>query len=229
MAGQVLEACRDASVSPQLRTARPARAPASRQPGQQAAGSTAARRQRGHRPGQGTAAADPTTRAHAFHAAMATQGVLWVSARAMSALPSTRPRPLSAIHYPSIVASTQALLAHPVLPCFVSRGTRQGWDGWGHGWQRREIDTILRLFLALLPPRYRRLVSPPSQLAAAAAASQPQLHMPHLPACHMPHAVPLPSSSFAHTRTARRLLIPPNAIVNPHPNANPPPSLLGRL
>jgi hypothetical protein len=187
MAGQVLEACRDASVSPQLRTARPARAPASRQPGQQAA------RQHGVSEGTGQGRALLLLirlREHTrFTPPWRPKGVVWVSACAMSALPATRPRPLSAIHCPSMVASTQALLAHPVLPCFVSRGTRQGWDGWGHGWQRREIDTILRLFLALLPPRYRRLVSPPlaaRRLTATIAHATPA----YLP--HMPHAVPLP-------------------------------------
>jgi hypothetical protein len=37
------------------------------------------------------------------------------------------------IHPAASPSAPQALLAHPVLPCFVSRGTRQGWDGWDGG------------------------------------------------------------------------------------------------
>jgi hypothetical protein len=132
---QVLEACRDASVSPQLRTARPARAPASQ-------GSTAPRAARQHgvhgvseRTSQGRALLLLLLirlREHTrFTPPWRPKGLLLASAHAMSALPSSRPHPSSIIHCPSVVSPTQALLAHPVLPCFVSRGTRQGWDG---GW-----------------------------------------------------------------------------------------------
>jgi hypothetical protein len=216
MAGQVLEACRDASVSPQLRTARPARAPASREPGQQAA------RQHGVSEGTGQGRALLLLliilREHTrFTPPWRPKGLLLASAYAMSALPSTRPHPLSIIH-PS---SRRPRRCSPIRFCrALSPGERVGWDGWDHGWQRREIDTILRLFLALLPPRYRRLVSPPLAARRLTATITHACHT-YLPChtCHMPcHS---PSSSFAHTRTARRLLIPPNAFVNAHPNASP--------
>jgi hypothetical protein len=126
-------------------------------------------------------------------------------------------RRLVLIHYPlSIVhpSSHRPRRCSPIRFCrALSPGerARAGMaDGWDHGWQRREIDTILRLFLALLPPRYRRLVSPPlaARRRLTATITHATCHMPHatptyLP-CHtylphMPHAVPLPLLLCPHT------------------------------
>jgi hypothetical protein len=230
---QVLEACRDASVSPQLRTARPARAPASQ-------GSTAPRAARQHgvseRTSQGRALLLLLLllliilRVHTrFTPPWRPKGVAfwaWVHLPVLWLIC----RRLVLVHYPSVVfiicPSGAARPSGSAVLCLQGNAPGLGWLGW----RRREIDTILRLFLALLPPRYRRLVSPP--LAArrlTATITHATCRMPHLPAlphlpatptchtCHMPcHS---PSSSFAQTRTARRLLIPPNA--NVRVNANP--------
>jgi hypothetical protein len=196
---QVLEACRDASVSPQLRTARPARAPASRQPGQH--GSTASAR----------------APARAGHC-RALQLLLIILREHTRFTPPWRPKGVafgiclcyvcsaadsssSVIHCPSsirrLVDPGAARPSGSAVLCLQGNAPGLGWLGW----QRREIDTILRLFLALLPPRYRRLVSPP--LAArrlTATITHATCHMPHLPALpHMPHAVPLPLLLCPHT------------------------------
>jgi hypothetical protein len=199
----VLEACRDPSVPASQRpSVSPPNYALPAQPGHQ--GTRAARHQRGHQPGQGTSqgTADRLsllmlllliilrcTRVSRRHGDP--RGLLLARGRIYLCLICRRASS-SILDPPS--SSTQVLLAHPVLPCFVSisRGTRQGWLGW-LGWESREIDTILRLFLARLPPR---ATAASSRLLAA---SQPQLHMPHAthatPAthatCHMPHAMPL--------------------------------------